>query len=199
MAALALDVTIVPVEPLMGVISLGTAFCSAAKKRVPLLPELIKPATCLTVATFSGLFLCAACVPIKFTTSPGATGKIVDASTHTPINGAEVLVSRSTYPPPSADAAFTNSRPPVVMSGENGQFSVPSQRRVDLYFLPVDIFPRFGLLVVKHQGYETTCVPFWSKSVAELGEVGLKEARLGNKKEVVPSSSAATPESVPGR
>jgi hypothetical protein len=40
----------------------------------------------------------------------------------------------------------------------------------------VDVFPRFGLLVVKHQGYATTCVPFWSHSVCELGEVPVNPA-----------------------
>jgi hypothetical protein len=60
------------------------------------------------------------------------------------------------------------------MSQEEGQFSLPLERRVDLYFFPVDVFPRFGLLVVRRPGYETTCVPFWSKSVAELGEIALK-------------------------
>jgi len=118
----------------------------------------------------------AGCVPLRFTTSPGATGRIVDSTTHEPIDGAEVVVSRSTYPPSSADGAFTNSRPPTVMSNDRGQFSVPFERRLDLYFLPVDAFPRFGLLVVRHQGYETACVPFWSRSMAQLGEVRLKSA-----------------------
>jgi hypothetical protein len=117
---------------------------------------------------------CSSCVPLRFTTSPGANGRVVDAATHAPISGAEVIISHSTYPPSSPDAAFTNSRPPTVMSGEGGQFSVPLERRLDLYFVPVDIFPRFGLLVIKRQGYETTCLPFWSGSIAELGEVQLK-------------------------
>jgi len=121
--------------------------------------------------------MAAACIPLRFTTSPGATGRVVDAKTHEPLTHAEVIISRSTYPPSSADAAFTNSRPPTVMSREAGQFTVPLERRLDLYFLPVDAFPRFGLLVVRHPGYETTCVPFWSRSVAELGDVELSPAK----------------------
>jgi hypothetical protein len=124
-----------------------------------------------------GLGLLTACIPLRFTTSPGAVGRIVDAKTKQPLSGAEVLISRSTYPPPSPEAAFTNSRPPIVMSREAGQFSVPLERRLDLYFLPVDVFPRFGLLVIRHSGYETTCVPFWSKSVAELGDVKLNPSK----------------------
>jgi hypothetical protein len=116
----------------------------------------------------------AGCVPIRFTTSPGASGRIVDASTHAPVSGAEIVISRSTYPPESADGAFTNSRPPTVMSREAGQFSVPQERRLDLYCVPADFFPRFGLLVIRCPGYETTCVPFWSHSMADLGQVDLK-------------------------
>jgi hypothetical protein len=114
------------------------------------------------------------CVPLRFTTSPGASGRVVDATTHAAISGAAVLVSRSTYPPDSPDKAFSNGRSPTVMSREGGQFSVPLERRFDLYFVPVDVFPRFGLLVVKRQGYETTCVPFWSHSVADLGQIEVK-------------------------
>jgi|SRR6516162_4897168 len=123
------------------------------------------------------VWICSACIPLRYTTSPGATGRIVDARTQAPLTGAEVLISRSTYPPSSPEAAFTNGRPPTVMSREAGQFTVPLERRIDLYFLPVDAFPRFGLLVVRHAGYETTCVPFWSKSVAELGDVKLNPSK----------------------
>jgi hypothetical protein len=118
--------------------------------------------------------LCCGCIPLKFTTSPGARGTVVDASTHSALSGAEVAISRSTYPPESADKAFENARSPVVMSQETGGFSVPPERRLDLYFVPVDAFPRFGLLVVKCRGYETTCIPFWSRSVADLGEVQIR-------------------------
>jgi hypothetical protein len=115
--------------------------------------------------------LCSGCIPLRFTTSPGASGRIVDAKTHLPVPGAELVISRSTYPPASADNAFANGRSPTVMSSGNGQFSLPLERRFDLYFLPVDAFSRFGLLVVKREGYATTCVPFWSHSVAALGEI----------------------------
>jgi hypothetical protein len=116
-------------------------------------------------------WLCTGCAPFPFTTSPGATGKIVDASTHAPIAGAEVAISHSIYPPESGEKAFENRRAPMVMSREGGQFSVPLERRLDIYCLPIDVFPRFGLLVIKCDGHETTCVPFWSRSVAELGEI----------------------------
>ena len=88
-----------------------------------------------------------------------------------------MVISRSTYPPESAEKAFANSRSPKVISHEEGIFSVPLERRVDLYCIPVDMFPRFGMLVIKRQGYETTCVPFWSHSVADLGEIPVRSAK----------------------
>jgi hypothetical protein len=145
------------------------------KRRAPL-AILSSPYMALLSVLFV-VWLCTGCVPMRFTTSPGASGKIVDASSHSPLSGAEIVISRSTYPPDSADKAFANRRPPIVMSREGGLFSVPLERRLDLYFVPLDAFPRFGLLVVKCQGYETTCVPFWSRSVADLGEIGLKANR----------------------
>ena len=122
------------------------------------------------------LALCSGCIPLRFTTSPGASGRIVDSRTHTPISGAEIVISRSTYPPSSPDYAYTNSRSPKVMTRDDGRFTVPFERRLDLYFVPIDVFPRFGLLVVKRSGYETTCVPFWSRSMAELGEIPVDSA-----------------------
>lgn len=116
---------------------------------------------------------CGGCIPLRFNTSPGATGRVVDASTHAPISGAEIVISRSTYPPESGEKAFENRRDPLVLSQQGGSFSIPPERRLDLYCLPVDVFPRFGLLVVRQKGYQIACVPFWSKSTAELGEIQL--------------------------
>ena len=116
------------------------------------------------------------CIPLRYTTSPGATGRVIDASTQAPIRGAEIAISRSTYPPDSPDKAFANKRSPTVMSNNDGGFSVPVERRVDLYCIPVDAFPRFGMLVINHDGYATTCIPFWSHAVADLGSIQIKPA-----------------------
>jgi hypothetical protein len=119
------------------------------------------------------LLASSACIPLRFNTSPGASGVVLDSRTRSPIDGAEVVVSRLTYPPPSVEAALTNSRPPTAITTNGGQFSIPAERRLDLYVVPVDIFPRFGMLVVKHEGYESTLLPFWSRSVTDVGEVAL--------------------------
>jgi hypothetical protein len=120
------------------------------------------------------LLLLPACLPLRFTTSPGALGVVVDEQTRAPIAGAEVVVSRSTYPPASVGEAITNSRPPAITTETNGTFSIPPERAWDFFVIPVDAFPHLGLLVVKHDGYDPVMVPFWSRSTKPLGEVLMK-------------------------
>ncbi|HTL58001.1 MAG TPA: carboxypeptidase-like regulatory domain-containing protein [Candidatus Limnocylindrales bacterium] len=120
------------------------------------------------------LVWCSGCLPWRFNTSPGASGVVVDAERHAPLSGAEVVVSQLIYPPPSAEAAFTNSRPPIVTTDAQGRFSIPAERRWDIFVIPIDAFPRFGMLVVKHEGYEAVTLPFWSRSVEDVGHVVMK-------------------------
>jgi hypothetical protein len=102
---------------------------------------------------------------------------VVDAERHSPIAGAEVVVSELIYPPPSAEAAFTNSRPPLVTTDSAGHFSIPAERRWDFFVIPIDVFPRFGLLVVKRDGYESMTIPFWSREVQDVGELPMKPVK----------------------
>ena len=130
-----------------------------------------------------GAFLCIAvclslsgCLPLPYNTSPGASGIVLDAERHAPIAGAEVVVSELIYPPPSAEAAFTNSRPPVVTTDTSGHFSIPAERRWDFFVIPIDVFPRFGLLVVKCDGYQPLTIPFWSRTVQDVGKLSMNPA-----------------------
>jgi hypothetical protein len=118
--------------------------------------------------------LCTACLPLRLTTSPGASGRVLDSQTRAPIAGAEVVISRSTYPPPSVEEAFSNHRSSIVSTDTAGQFSIPPEHGWNLFVLPVDAFPPFGLLVVKRNGYQAALVPMWSRSVKPLGELLLK-------------------------
>jgi hypothetical protein len=120
-----------------------------------------------------GCLLVSGCLPLPYNASPGASGVVLDAKRRAPIVGAEVVVSELIYPPPSAEAAFTNSRPPVVTTDTAGHFSVPAERRWDFFVVPIDIFPRFGLLVVKCDGYQPLTVPFWSRTVQDVGELSM--------------------------
>lgn len=119
-------------------------------------------------------FSLSGCLPLRYNASPGVSGVLVDAERHLPIAGAEVVVSQLIYPPPSAEAAFTNSRPPVVTSDTDGHFLIPAERRWDFFVIPIDVFPRFGLLVVKRDGYEPMTVPFWSRTVEDVGQLTMK-------------------------
>ena len=126
-----------------------------------------------TILIFCSL-CCSGCFPVRHTLSPGASGVILDSSTHAPIAGAEVVISHLTFPPPSAEEAFTNSRPPVVKTERGGEFLIPPERGWDLFVVPIDAFPPFGLLVVRRDGYQPALVPFWSRSVKPLGDVVMK-------------------------
>jgi hypothetical protein len=117
------------------------------------------------------------CLPLRFNASPGASGVVLDSESRSPLAGAEVVVSKMIYPPPSADEAFTNSRPPVITTDSEGHFSIPADRRWDIFVIPIDLFPRFGLLVIKRDGYESAALPFWSRSVTDIGEVAMKPVK----------------------
>jgi len=117
---------------------------------------------------------CSGCFPLRFTTSPGASGVVLDSATRAPLMGAEVVISRAVYPPVSIEAAFTNSRLPMVLTKESGEFSIPPEKRWDIYVVPLDIFPHFAMLVVRSEGYQSTVLPFWSRSVKPVGEILLQ-------------------------
>jgi hypothetical protein len=134
------------------------------------MPRIILTAASLTMA---GL-LCSGCWPRRFTTSPGVSGTVLDSQTHSPLGGVEAVVSLSKYPPDSPQDAVEHTRNPTVTSNDAGHFLVPSERRWGIYIWPVDRLPEFGLLVVRRDGYETSSVPVWSRSVTNIGTILLK-------------------------
>jgi hypothetical protein len=131
---------------------------------------------CIFVSTLL-YFSCSGCLPLRFNTSPGASGVVLDADRQAPIAGADVVVSQMIYPPPSADEAFTNNRPPVVTTDIDGHFTIPPEKRWDIFVIPIDVFPRFGLLVVKCDGYESLAIPFWSRTVLDIGDIAMKPVK----------------------
>jgi hypothetical protein len=154
---------------------------------------------------FSGLIalclLCSGCWPMRFTASPGATGMVLDAHSHVPIAGAEVFVSRARYTlplvtnsvtgeieavgctvdqlvPPSLSAAVTNARPPIVITGSDGRFSIPPLKRWGIYVVPMDVFAPKGTLVVRREGYTNAIrYLFAPSSVADVGEIRLEKSK----------------------
>lgn len=133
-----------------------------------------------SILTVAGLLaaacLCSGCWPMRLTSSPGASGVILNSQTRAPVAGAQVVVSLSKYPPDSVADALEKARAPKVVSDASGLFSVPPERRWGIYILPMDIFPQFGLLVLKHDGYQPGLVPVWSRSTTNLGPVLLVPA-----------------------
>jgi hypothetical protein len=116
------------------------------------------------------------CFPARFTTSPGASGRVIDARTRDPVQGAEVFVSRAFYKfytftnhtmegvaqegktipppePPPLNLALSKSRPPIVLTDADGRFDIPPVKRWGIYIVPMDIAPSHGALVVRRDGY----------------------------------------------
>jgi hypothetical protein len=113
-------------------------------------------------------FVCSGCLTFEHqVTSPGASGAVLDAQTHTPLGGAEVVVSRlfcyaGTNPPAVSDA-ITNTRPPVVTTGKDGRFRIPAEQHWELIvdYLIEPYRARAGTLVVQRAGYEPVAIPLW--------------------------------------
>ena len=113
--------------------------------------------------------LCTGCLKFeRQVTSPGARGVVLDAQTHAPVSGAAVVVSRAE---PSYfgtnfltfSEALANTRPPVVTTGTNGRFRVPTEQHHQLIvdFLIQPYRPQGGTLVVQRGGYRPVAIPLW--------------------------------------
>jgi hypothetical protein len=102
------------------------------------------------------------CWPLRITSSPGASGIVVDAQTHAAIGGAQAVVCRSSIwgpSPQSVAEALTNARPPRVVTRADGRFSIRPEHRWIIYFPEPAVPPAAGQLVVRRQGYEPVLLP----------------------------------------
>ena len=108
--------------------------------------------------------LCAGCYPQRITTSPGASGVVLDAETHDPLPGAQVVMAdsrRRSWPDSTAQSlaeALTNARPPVVITGTNGTFLIP---REHLWVInnPMPEWHTYGTLIILKDGYQPALIP----------------------------------------
>jgi hypothetical protein len=121
-------------------------------------------------------FLGSGCFPMRNTTSPGVAGIVLDAESRAPITGAKVFVSHAFYHlplatndftgevepvaatgtqrlPPSMTEVILNARPPTVITGLDGRFSIPPEKRWGIYIVPMDVSGLYGTLVVRREGY----------------------------------------------
>jgi hypothetical protein len=121
--------------------------------------------------------LCTGCWPLRITSSPGASGVLIDAQTRSPISGAEAVVC---YPLwgyaewPTYQAALTNTRPPQVTSDSDGRFFIAPERRWVLYHPMPELAPALGYLVVRRDGYEPDMIRLATNGTENVGIVLLK-------------------------
>ena len=117
----------------------------------------------LAALLMAGLF-CAGCVPERITASPGATGVVLDASTHDALPGATVVMTYSQRPgfmdtePLTLAEAQTNARPPVAITGTYGQFNIPRQH-LWVVKSPLSDWHAYGTLIILKDGYQPMLVP----------------------------------------
>lgn len=113
---------------------------------------------------FAVALLCAGCYPRQLSTSPGACGAVLDATTLTGVSGAYVEVSNSRRigwpddPMPTLDEALTNARPPMVRTGTNGDFYIPRESELILNAAMSD-WHAYGTLIILKDGYAPGLFP----------------------------------------
>jgi hypothetical protein len=128
------------------------------------------------------LTLCTGCWPAHITTSPGASGIVLDSETRAPIRGASMVVSRSEGRwvqsdfevidhPPSLERALTNSRPPQVLTGDSGSFSIRPKHKWVIYVPLAKLMPASGTLVIRREGYRPGLVPLSTNGMQQLASV----------------------------
>ena len=115
-------------------------------------------------ALLAAVLFCAGCVPQRITASPGANGVVLDADTRAPVRDAQVLMLYSKRPGwpdatmPTLDEARTNIRPPIVVSGNMGEFYLPRER-IAVLNEPMPEWHAYGTLVIMRDGYQTQMFP----------------------------------------
>ncbi len=96
--------------------------------------------------------LCTGCWPVRITSSPGASGIVLDAKTHAPITGAEAVMLRAEL---GETPQMENARPPVAVTGNDGRFCIPRERKWILYSISPGLPPATGILAIRHEDYQT--------------------------------------------
>lgn len=115
---------------------------------------------------------------MKSVTSPGAVGTVLDRDTRKPIPGVKAIVSRTyqrdwpDYGLPTVDEAMTNTRPPLVLSGPDGQFIVPPEKKLVFKYPEPQEHAR-GTLILRKDGYKSATFPLIEGIDDDVGTVVL--------------------------
>ena len=113
---------------------------------------------CNTIAALAIGFLCSGCLRLEHnTTGPGARGVVLDAKTHLPLSGAQVVGSTT------GTNALAHAHPPLVTTGTNGCFDIPAERHWNLIvdYMTERYRAPGGMLVIQRAGYVPATVPLW--------------------------------------
>ena len=120
----------------------------------------MKRARCFLCLAVAGL-LCAGCYPLRVTTSPGASGIVLDANSLTPISGAEAAVLEWNWQAArngghlAVDSnAPPNARAQMAVTQADGRFSIPAEHEWIRYSPSPAMMPAAGELAITRQGYE---------------------------------------------
>jgi hypothetical protein len=123
----------------------------------------MKCVRCFLSLVLVGLF-CTGCWPMHIISSPGASGFVIDRQTRQAVPNAQVAVSRSwqrrwpNYGTPTLDEALADTRPPLVVTGADGHFLIPPERKWIMAY-PTPEAGSFGTLIVRRDGYKPALVP----------------------------------------
>jgi len=111
-----------------------------------------------TITALAIGFLCSGCLRLEHnTTSPGARGVVLDAKTHLPLSGAQVVVSTT------VSNSLAHTRPPLVTTGTNGWFCIPAERHWNLIvdYMTERYRAPGGTLIIQRAGYVPATVSLW--------------------------------------
>jgi hypothetical protein len=108
--------------------------------------------TAPTLLFSSLLIFCQACVPYLYTAHPGGAGVVVDATSKSPIAGAQVSLYSQDNPAKNNGQLVTSfAYPPAVTTtaDANGRFAWPAKRYWGIYILGADFATNWWRLDVQ--------------------------------------------------
>lgn len=112
----------------------------------------------------------AACFPINYTKSPGASGTVIDSKTHAPVIAATVTLTAVTYAAPKA--------PVTTSTNQSGEFLFPAEQFWGMYIVPMDPLRLTGKVTVQARGYKSTTKEFKTRTtgpaITNFGAISLE-------------------------
>ncbi len=126
----------------------------------------------LALATAAGL-CSSGCLPMRYTSAVGASGRVADAKTEAPVSAAYVALAAPVWPP-HPGSSFVETR-----TTGGGAFRIPAQHRWVMHSKGDKTWygPAPAMLTVRHDGYDVftrECRMDTDEDVINVGEVRLQ-------------------------